>query len=83
MVILDLRDDLIVHAVGRAQTEFLVRLVEHVDHAASVPESCVALATIVVSTVSRSMVELTAWLTSPSARSSSTDWASSAVRCLT
>ena len=35
------------------------------------------------STVCRSIVELTAWLTSPSARSSSTDCASSAVRSLT
>ena len=37
---------------------------------ASVAESCTALATIVDSTVSRSSVELTAWLTSPSACSS-------------
>ena len=37
---------------------------------ASVPEIWTALATMVVSTVSRSSVELTAWLTSPSARSS-------------
>jgi hypothetical protein len=34
---------------------------------ASVLESWVALATMVVRTVSRSSVELTAWLTSPSA----------------
>src|SRR5262249_24164416 len=46
---------------------------------ASVPESWTALATIVVSTVSRSSVEFTAWDTSPSARSSSTERASSRV----
>ena len=39
----------------------------------SVPESCTARATIVVSTSSRSRLEDTAWLISPSARSSSTD----------
>ena len=47
------------------------------------PESCVALATMVSSTVCRSSVELTAWVTSPSARSSSTDWESSRVRACT
>ena len=47
------------------------------------PESCTALATIVDSTVWRSSVELTAWLTSPSACSSSTDCASSRVRACT
>ena len=45
------------------------------------PESCAALATMVESTVSRSSVELTAWLTSPSARSSPTERPSSSVRC--
>src|SRR5262245_31668065 len=46
---------------------------------ASVPESWTALATIVDNTVSRSSVEFTAWVTSPSARSSSTERASSRV----
>ena len=38
---------------------------------------------IVDSTVCKSIVELTAWLTSPSARNSLTDWANSAVRSST
>ena len=46
-------------------------------------ESWVALATMVVSTVSRSTVEFTAWLTSPSARNSSIDCVSSRVRACT
>src|SRR2546430_10258175 len=50
---------------------------------ASVLESCVALATMVVSTVSRSSVEFTAWLISPSACSSPIDWLSSRVRACT
>src|SRR6267154_744192 len=41
---------------------------------ASVPESCVALLTIALSTVSRSSVELTVWLTSPSARNAPAEW---------
>src|SRR5262249_27178551 len=40
---------------------------------ASVPEICIAVAMIVTSTVRNSSVELTAWETSPSARSSSTE----------
>src|SRR6516162_3301673 len=47
---------------------------------ASVPEIWVALATMVSSTVCKSSVEFTAWDTSPSARSSSTECVSSDVR---
>src|SRR5215467_11135980 len=50
---------------------------------ASVPESWTALATIVDSTVWRSSVEFTAWLTSPSACNSLTDCVSSRVRAWT
>jgi hypothetical protein len=46
----------------------------------SAPESSTARATMVVSTLSRSRLELTAWLISPSASSSSTDRASWRVR---
>ena len=65
--------------VARKQ-ERLGPLVVLVDGAASVPASWLARATIVLSTVSRSSVELTAWLTSPSACSSSTERVSSPVR---
>ena len=75
----DCRDQVLVHAVGGAQTEF-VRFVEVVDRAGFGAGSCTALVTIVLNTFSRSSVELTAWLTSPSARNSSTDCASSVVR---
>ena len=44
------------------------------------PASWLARATIVLSTVSRSRVELSAWLTSPSAWSSWTERVSSPVR---
>ena len=47
----------------------------------SASDSSAARVTIVVSTSSRSRLELTAWLTSPSARSSSTDCASCRLRC--
>ena len=47
----------------------------------SAPDSSTARVTIVLSTSSRSRLELTAWLTSPSARSSSTERASSRLRC--
>ncbi len=46
----------------------------------SLPESWTARLTMVASTVSRSSVEPTAWLTSPSARSSPTERVSSPVR---
>ncbi len=47
---------------------------------ASVPVSCLARETIVLSTASRSRLELRAWLTSPRARSSWTERVSSPVR---
>jgi hypothetical protein len=50
---------------------------------ASVPDSWTARDTMVDSTVARSSVELTAWLTWPSARNSSTERASSRVRAWT
>ena len=57
--------------------EALGGLVELVDDPWSLPDSWTARLTMVSSTVSRSSVEPTAWLTSPSARSSPTERVSS------
>jgi len=74
VTILDLADDRIVsfrklrvgEILGQPGRTHRLRLPQ-------LPESCVALATMVFRTTMRSTVEFTAWLTSPSARSSSTD----------
>ena len=68
------------HTVGGAQVKFAMLIIEDIDRTGLSAHSCTALATMVVSTVSRSRVEFTAWDTSPSARSSSTERPRSSVR---
>ena len=66
--------------MGGARMEGLGGLLELVDDPLSLPDSATARLTMVASTVSRSSVEPTARLTSPSAWSSPTDRVSWAVR---
>ena len=83
-MVLDLGDECIVHSVGRAQLEFLTCLVEHIDRAGLGAGKLRRLADDRGrARFARSSVELTAWVTSPSARNSSTDCVSSRVRACT
>jgi hypothetical protein len=74
---------LVAHSVSRTQLKVLRFLIVDVNPTGLGPASWVASVTMVLSTVSRSRVELTALLISPSARSSPTDCASALVRIST
>src|SRR5262249_2411010 len=80
MLIPQRRDQLLAHAVSRAQLQFFLLLIELVDRASFRAGEQDCSRHMVDSTVARSSVELTAWLTSPRARNSSTERARSVVR---
>ncbi len=73
VTISDRGDDSIIHSIGRAQSEFTTGVVEHIDCAGLSVGELGSLSDDCGQDGLRSSVEFTAWLTSPSARSSPID----------